>query len=103
MNTAPSDVEIVDNRDASRFEAKLDGRVVAYSDYRLVGGRILFLHTETDAELEGRGIGSRLVRWALDDVRSRGLPVTAKCPFVSAWIDRHPDYRDLTEAGAARG
>ncbi len=87
--------EVLDVPERHRFEARLDGHVVAWSDYRLIGDRIVFLHTETDSELEGRGIGSALVRSALDEVRARGLSVTAKCPFVSAWIERHPDYQDL--------
>lgn len=90
-----SEPEIVDVPELRRFEARLDGQVAAFSEYRLLGGRIVFLHTETEPELEGRGIGSALVRRALDQVRERGLGVTAKCPFVSAWIERHPEYQDL--------
>src|SRR5215210_1393120 len=89
------DVRVTDNPASSRFEAHLDGRVVAFSTYRRIGDRVVFLHTETDEALEGRGVGSRLVREALDDVRRRRLRVTAKCPFVRAWIERHADYADL--------
>ena len=85
-------VRVVDNPAEHRFEARLDGRVVAFSEYRLVADRIIFLHTETDAAVEGRGIGSTLVKGALDEVRGRGLRVTSKCPFVSAWLERHPEY-----------
>ena len=93
------DLRVTDNPARHRFEAHLDGRVVAISTYRLEDDRVVFRHTETDDALEGRGIGSRLVREALDDVRGRGLHVTAECPFVSAWIDRHRDYRDLLATG----
>jgi predicted GNAT family acetyltransferase len=94
------DVRVTDNPEASRYEAALDDRVVAFSRYRRIGDRIVFTHTETDEAFEGRGVGSRLVRDALDDVRRRGLHVTAKCPFVRAWIERHPAYADLlAEAG----
>jgi uncharacterized protein len=93
------DLRVTDKREQNRFEAILDGRVVAISTYRLQDDRIVFRHTETDEAVEGRGIGSRLVRDALDDVRSRNLRVTASCPFVSAWIQRHPDYQDLLAAG----
>jgi predicted GNAT family acetyltransferase len=41
------------------------------------------------------GLGSRLVRAALDDVRSQGGRVVPLCPFVRGWIERHPDYADL--------
>jgi predicted GNAT family acetyltransferase len=53
------------------------------------------VHTEVDPGLEGEGIGSELVRGALDDVRSQGKKVRAACPFVRAYIERHDQYRDL--------
>lgn len=89
------DVEVVDNPAQGRFEARLGGRVAGFSTYRVVGDRVVFLHTEVDPEFEGRGIGSRLVGGALDEVRSRGLLVTPRCPFVAAHIQRHPEYADL--------
>jgi predicted GNAT family acetyltransferase len=46
-------------------------------------------------ELAGKGVGSRLVKGALDEVRAEGLKVIAQCPFVKGWIDKHPDYADL--------
>jgi predicted GNAT family acetyltransferase len=55
----------------------------------------VFLHTEVDPSVKGLGIGSRLAAGELDDVRSRGLKVVAKCPFIAAWLRRHPDYADL--------
>ena len=92
---ADDDVQVRDNREGHRYEAVLGDHVVAWSDYRLVADRVVFLHTETDDALEGRGIGTRLVRGALDDARSRGLAISSKCPFVSAWLERHPEYADL--------
>lgn len=86
---------IVDNPIEHRYEALLDGRVVGVSVYRLVADRIVFLHTEVSDEVEGLGVGSRLARGALDDVRRRGLKVVAKCPFIAAWLKRHRDYSDL--------
>jgi predicted GNAT family acetyltransferase len=93
--TDAEDFRIADNPDEQRYEARIGDRVVAFSEYRMTDGRIVFLHTETDPEHEGRGIGSRLVREALDDVRTRGLRITARCPFVAAWLRRHPSYTDL--------
>jgi predicted GNAT family acetyltransferase len=95
------DVVVADHPEQHRYEARLGDRVAAFTAYRLIGGRIVFLHTETDPAFEGRGIGSRLVREALDDVRRRGLRVTAKCPFVAAWLKRHPDYDDLVSPSRA--
>jgi hypothetical protein len=66
---------------------------------------IVFTHTEVEDGYEGKGIGSRLARFALDDARARGLGVVPLCPFIKGWIERHPDYADLVHAlptGSAR-
>lgn len=89
------DLEIVDNPDAHRFEAREDGKVVGFSVYRRIGQTVIFMHTEVDPAYEGRGIGSRLVRQALDAVRGDGLRVRAECPFVAAYLRRHPEFEDL--------
>jgi predicted GNAT family acetyltransferase len=89
------EVRIVDNPAERRYEARLEDRVVGVSEYHLVGDRIIFLHTEVDPSVEGLGVGSRLAKGALDDVRQRGLKVVAECPFIAAWLKRHRDYADL--------
>jgi len=86
--------EVRDNKDKRRFELAVDGRT-AFSQYRLAPGAITFLHTEVPKELEGRGIGSKLVRGELQAVRALGLKVVAKCPFVAAYIRKHPEFQDL--------
>ena len=88
-------VRIVDRPEARRYEALVGDRLAGFAEYRALPGRIVFTHTEIDAEFEGRGVGGRLAAGALDDVRARGLGVTAKCPFIAAYIRRHPDYADL--------
>ena len=87
------DIEVVDVQGLHRFEARTaDGSVAGYSAYRLDGARVIFTHTEVDEEYEGMGVGSELVRGALDQLRNRGRSVRPDCPFVRAWIDRHPAY-----------
>ena len=77
-----------------RFELDADGHTaVAY--YTLSPGVITFTHTEVPPALEVHGIGSALVRGALDAARAQGLKVVAKCPFVSAYIAKHPEFADL--------
>jgi predicted GNAT family acetyltransferase len=89
-------VEVRDNPERSRYEAHLDDAVAGFAAYRRRGDDIVvFTHTEVDPAFEGRGVGSALARTALDDVRARGLKVIAMCPFISAYIRRHPDYADL--------
>ena len=83
-----------DNPALSRFELDLNGQTaVAY--YELKPGVITFKHTEVPPELSGHGIGSKLVRGALEAARTQGLKVVAKCPFVSAYMAKHPEFNDL--------
>jgi uncharacterized protein len=91
-------VNDVDNNKAHhRFELVVDGHL-AEAFYKLDGDVITFIHTEVPPELGGRGVGSKLVQGALDQVRSEGLKVIAQCPFVKAWIGKHDEYKDLLKA-----
>lgn len=73
-----------------------DREVTAFADYSVQGRLVVITHTEVDPAYEGQGIGSTLVRAALDDIRRQGRRVVPVCPFVRTWIERHPDYADLT-------
>lgn len=79
----------------SRFEVRSGERPAGFVAYRSRPGVITFTHTEIEHAFEGRGVGSTLVRAALDDARRRHLAVVPACPFVRAYIERHPDYADL--------
>jgi uncharacterized protein len=86
--------QVRDNKAEQEFELMVGGgRAIAA--YQREGDRIVFTHTEVPPALEGRGVGSRLVRGALDQVRDAGLKVVPQCSFVRAYIQRHPEYRDL--------
>lgn len=89
--------EIHDAGDRSRFETEVEGHT-ATLDYRIEGATIRLVHTEVPPALESRGIGSSLVRHALESARSRGLEVWPQCPFVAAYIRQHPEYLDLVPA-----
>jgi uncharacterized protein len=89
--------DIVNNREHHRFELEVEGHL-AESYYKLDGGVITFVHTEVPPELGGKGIGSKLIKGALDQVRAEGLRVIAQCPFVKAYIEKHPDYQGLLKA-----
>ncbi len=90
-----------DNPAARRFELDVDGeRAVAF--YRVEGDTMLFTHTEVPARLQGRGIGSRLVRGALGAARARGLRVRPLCSFVADYIGRHPEVQYLVDSAGVR-
>ncbi len=87
--------QVEDNSAASRFEMR-SGDSTASVEYRRAGdGRIALLHTEVPEALSGKGVGSALVRGTLDAVRAEGLKVVPRCEFVAAYVERHPEYRNL--------
>ena len=88
-------LNVIDVPERHRFEAVLDGELVGFAAYQKTDELIVFTHTEVDSSLEGQGVGGALVREALDHVRELGLRVLPICPFVQAWMLRHPEYTDL--------
>jgi len=86
--------DVRDNPAAHRFELEAEGHIAA-AYYTLEPGVITFVHTEVPPALGGKGIGSRLAAGALASVRARGLKVVAQCPFISAYIGKHPEWQDL--------
>jgi len=95
----PNDVTRNDAR--TRYELSVDGQL-AVSEYNRLANAVMFTHTEVPQALEGQGIGSALARGALDDVRAQGLQVIPLCPFVAAFIRRHPEYLDLVSPVSRR-
>lgn len=85
-----------------RFEAIEGGRVVGFIDYKVRDGRHWLVHTEVDDAFQGSGVGDSLVALTLDDLRSRSAVVVPTCPFVAAWLRRHPDYEDLVDRETLR-
>ncbi len=83
-----------DNPGLGRFELTVDGHT-AISAYRHTPGTVTFTHTEVPDALSGRGVGSALAKGALDAVRMRGEKIVPLCPFIAAYIRKHPEYRDL--------
>lgn len=91
-----TDIEIRDNQDAQRFEAEVDGQL-AMVRYTVDDDRIRLTHSNVPQSLEGRGIGSKLARHALESARERGLQVWPECQFIASYIKRHPDYLELVD------
>jgi len=92
-------LQVVDAPERQRYEVIRDGAVLGFAAYQKANELIVFTHTEVDPTLEGQGVGGALVRGALDHVRNLGLRVLPICPFVQAWMARHPDYIDLDYRG----
>ena len=82
--------EIIRNDERGRFELA-EAPDTTYLNFRLAEGRLTLTHTEVDDDLEGQGVGSALVRAALDHAEAEGLVIVPECGFVASWLDRHPD------------
>jgi len=89
---------IIDNPEQDRFEIWVEDQLAGFTLYQVHADRIEFIHTEIHDEFAGHGLGAKLVKAELDIVRDRGLAVYPYCPFVRAYIAKHPEYVDLVPA-----
>jgi predicted GNAT family acetyltransferase len=87
-------VEVRHDPEARRFEIERPAGIAVLT-YERDGQIVVFTHTLVPKALEGQGIGSRLVRAGLEWARASGLKVVPQCPFVAAYIERHPEEREL--------
>ncbi|MDR3385973.1 MAG: GNAT family N-acetyltransferase [Rudaea sp.] len=94
MNAAKLQQVVRDNAAQERYEMQLDGGV-AFVTYRRSPDAIVLLHAEVPRELEGRGLGSTLVRSVLEAVRANGEKIVPRCSFIAAYLRRHPEFADL--------
>lgn len=85
---------LIDNEEKKQYEFHIDGDI-ARIEYMKAQGKIFLTHTEVPAKFEGKGIGSALIKQALDDIRQKELTLVPLCPFVAAYINRHPEYNTL--------
>ena len=95
MSAAPLTVR--DNPERHRFEIDLGDGSFAFAEYTLPAGKIMFTHTEVPEAHEGKGIGSTLIRFALDAARARGLQVIPICPFFAVYMQKNSDVQDLLD------
>jgi len=91
-------LEVRDNPERHRFEIDLGDGSFAFAEYTLPAGKIMFTHTEVPEEHEGKGIGTILIRHALDVARERGLKVIPICPFFAAYMQKNEDVQDLLDS-----
>lgn len=94
MNIDLSSIEVTDNPDENRFEAPV-GEELAVLDYRRSGEKLILTHTEVPPAVREQGVGSKVVKAALDEARSQNLQVVPRCPFVQHYIEEHPEYEAL--------
>lgn len=90
--------ELLDNSEDKQYEFHIEG-VLAKIEYRRAKNKIYLTHTEVPKQLEGKGIASSLVHSVLEDIEKKGLTLIPMCPFVAAYIKRHPDWKKLVLKG----
>jgi predicted GNAT family acetyltransferase len=97
MPAARPELHVLDVPDLGRYEARLgpERELAGLLDYRLASDFIVLTHTEVLEGFEGQGLGSRLVRAVLEDLRERQVAVIPRCPFVVAWLQKHPEQHDI--------
>ena len=91
MSTGSAQITVRDKPNELRYELLVDGKPAGEILYRLRPDAVVLVHTEVAPEFEGQGLGSKLVAGALADIRARGLRPVAVCPFVRAYLQRHPE------------
>jgi predicted GNAT family acetyltransferase len=87
-------VTVMNNEKQMQFQAKLEGEI-AFLEYRMHDGTLVLMHTEVPEKLGGRGVGTALAEFAFQYARERHLPVKVYCPFVQAYLKRHPENMDM--------
>lgn len=86
-------MDVKHNAEAQRYELPVE-HGLAIAVYRQQGSARIFTHTEVPPEDEGKGIGARIVKEALEDTRRQGFRIVPACSFVVAYVRRHPEYDD---------
>ena len=89
--------DVTENTEEQRYEIRVDGELAGFAEWRGRERVRAFTHTEIDPRFEGQGLGSQLIAAVLDDQRATGHNVVPICPFVHAYLSRHPEYLDVVE------
>ncbi len=100
MADPSDDITTRHNAERLRYEILDDGRVIGKAHYvpfdGPAGPQRIFTHTVVDDAYGGRGLGSRLVAFALDDTVATGSTIVPVCPYVTAFLGRHGKYAAST-------
>ncbi|HYN09574.1 MAG TPA: GNAT family N-acetyltransferase [Vicinamibacterales bacterium] len=86
----PAPPQVRDNRDASQFELDVDGQI-AFLRYHRTATTLTLVHTEVPVPLRGRHLGDLLAKAGIDAARTEGLGLVVTCPFVRAYMRKHPE------------
>ncbi|MDJ0754777.1 MAG: GNAT family N-acetyltransferase [Ardenticatenaceae bacterium] len=88
-------MNVSNNKEKRRYELPLLDEMAVLEYMPAGSNNVVFTHTEVPEALEGKGVGSQLVKYALEDIKERDMKLIPMCPFVAGYIKRHPEYREL--------
>lgn len=94
MKSIYEDIPLIKNEEKRRFEIAINGKYT-FTNYGEFGNQIALVHTETDPELKGKGAASALVEKTLDYLEKNNIQLLPFCPFVFAYIKKHPDRKSI--------
>lgn len=92
------EIDIKENKIKKRFEGKVNDKL-AIIDYIRAEDKMYLTHTEVPSELEGKGIASKMAKFALEQIKEEGLKLVPLCPFIASYLKRHTEYKDLLAKG----
>lgn len=90
--------QLTDNKEANQYEFHIDG-FTPKIEYIKAKNQIYLTHTEVPKELEGKGVGTVLVKQVLEDIEQQNLTLVPLCPFVAMYLKRHPEWKKLVLKG----
>jgi len=89
-------MDVVEKPEENRFELALDGGTAVVA-YQVDGSRLVLIHTEVPEQFAGQGVGSRLAKGVFELIRASGRKAVVRCPFLKAWVAKHPEYDDIVD------
>lgn len=92
MTESTAETKVANNAEKNRYEVYYGGELAGFSEYQERDDETIFIHTEIDGAFSGKGLGSVLAKQAIEDVIARGRVIRPLCPFIKAYLDKHPDY-----------
>lgn len=93
------DYTLIDNKEKKQYEFHIDKYTPKIEYIKSETGEIYLTHTEVPVALEGKGIGSQLIKKALEDIKAQGLRLVPLCPFVAGYIQKNPEWRTIVMRG----
>lgn len=99
MNEEYLKLPLVKNQVNMRFELKI-GHAITFIEYKEHGKKIWLIHTESPESLKGMGAGTAVIEKTLSYIEDNGYKLIPLCPFVAAYLKRHPDWERVLDESA---